>query len=682
MDAGSAKANDVDTSGRDGEVHLDVARLTTELRLSEGVPKGLSVTFKDLFYDVFPRKGLFGPRMQLTLLKGVSGVFNPGQVTALMGPSGSGKTTLLDVLAGRKNSGKIKGKILYGCEAPTKIFLKRHTGYVEQFDTLVENLTVYEMLLYCADLKLPTSVPMVEKKRRVEQLIDYMDLKKVHDTRIGGASQRGISGGQAKRVNICVSIVTDPHILYLDEPTSGLDSFTSEEVMDAVARLARDGITVCATIHSPTPTIFATFDRLMLLAGGRTVYFGPLGEAMRNYFTQHQLDEGVTYHVGRDAEWVVQMVTGADKAGKIDTFVETYIASDLHMRNMRELQGAPALHKQATMAGAIKPLKEMYPEDAAAPSADSELHAATEGHERELGKSPDVKTVPVSYAINVLLYYRIFRNYMDWTFVSARVLDKAIAAGIILSLFANMGRQGNIASYNNVVSALFMWSAQPSFSAAAYLPTLMLERPLYYRELADGLYSPLTYYLIKWVQELILMGPSTLLFSLMIFFAVGMSGNFFIFWLAFLLCQITAVSTAFMFAILLPNLELANGAVPSFGFTLLFFVGYLIPINQIPPWWIWYSYFPCYLRYPFITMMVNEFSGEAYTINNNTILFEQPDGTPVGLNLTVSVDVYLTQYYGVNGQSIAVNLVALACFGAFFAVAGYVLIRLVRWDRR
>lgn len=60
--------------------------------------------------------------------------FAHGQV----GPSGSGKTTLLDVLAGRKTAGKIKGNIMYGNEEPTKAFLRRHTGYVEQFGELTE----------------------------------------------------------------------------------------------------------------------------------------------------------------------------------------------------------------------------------------------------------------------------------------------------------------------------------------------------------------------------------------------------------------------------------------------------------------------------------------------------------------------------------------------------------------
>lgn len=91
--------------------------------------------------------------------------------------------------------------------------------------------------------------------------------------------------GQAKRVNIGVSLITDPQVLFLDEPTSGLDSFTADEVMQYVAKFARSyQRAVCATIHSPTPRTFAVFDRLMLLVCGHVVYAGPCGLPAVNYF--------------------------------------------------------------------------------------------------------------------------------------------------------------------------------------------------------------------------------------------------------------------------------------------------------------------------------------------------------------------------------------------------------------
>ena len=72
------------------------------------------------------------------------------------------------------------------------------------------------MLEYTADMKLPHTKPKVEKVAAVEKIIAKLSLEKCCNTVIGNATQRGISGGQAKRVNIGVSIITDPLVLYLD----------------------------------------------------------------------------------------------------------------------------------------------------------------------------------------------------------------------------------------------------------------------------------------------------------------------------------------------------------------------------------------------------------------------------------------------------------------------------------
>ncbi|KAF5832767.1 P-loop containing nucleoside triphosphate hydrolase protein [Dunaliella salina] len=206
---------------------------------------------------------------RVSLLKGLNGYINPNELTALMGPSGSGKTTLLDVLAGRKNAGVLEGTVLFGSQKPSTAFLRRFTGYVEQFDTLIGMLTVKEMLLYTAEMKRPVSEPYESKAAAVDDVLEKLALMSCKDTLIGNAMVKGISGGQAKRTNIGIALVTNPRVLFLDEPTSGLDSYTSNEVMRNVKQLADGGVTICATIHSPTAYCFSLFNRLMMLVKGR-----------------------------------------------------------------------------------------------------------------------------------------------------------------------------------------------------------------------------------------------------------------------------------------------------------------------------------------------------------------------------------------------------------------------------
>lgn len=207
-----------------------------------------------------------------------------------------------------------------------------NAGYVEQFDTLLDILTVEEMLMYTAELKRPLEQSKKEKKEAVEELIDVLGLESCRSVRIGSPLARGISGGQAKRVNIGIALITNPRVLLLDEPTSGLDSYTSNEVMSVVKSLSNHGITTVATIHSPTPYTFSLFDRVLLMLRGRVVYFGSNGSQLLNFFhssfpTLPGLHEGEN-----EAEWIVDLTTQADRQGRADEFADIYEKSDLKIQ--------------------------------------------------------------------------------------------------------------------------------------------------------------------------------------------------------------------------------------------------------------------------------------------------------------------------------------------------------------
>lgn len=149
-----------------------------------------------------------------------------------------------------------------------------------QDDTLMTTLTVKEAIYYSAQLQLPDSMSISEKRERGEETIREMGLQDAMNTRIGGWSVKGLSGGQKRRVSICIEILKRPKLLFLDEPTSGLDSAASYHVMNKIVQLAKqDGRTIVASIHQPSSEVFQLFHNLCLLSSGRIVYFGNISNA-------------------------------------------------------------------------------------------------------------------------------------------------------------------------------------------------------------------------------------------------------------------------------------------------------------------------------------------------------------------------------------------------------------------
>ena len=153
-----------------------------------------------------------------TILDSLTGMVCPGEIMAILGPSGAGKMTLVEILAGKAKSGRISGRVSFtGGEG-------RQVGFVLQQDILPPQLTVHEALLFAARLRLPESIPDLQKQMRVEEVMEQLGIDKIAGVRIGGSSGRGrgISGGEGRRVSIGLELVVKPDVLILDEPTSGL----------------------------------------------------------------------------------------------------------------------------------------------------------------------------------------------------------------------------------------------------------------------------------------------------------------------------------------------------------------------------------------------------------------------------------------------------------------------------
>ena len=581
------------------------------------------VTFEDVHYSV-PGRGRKAEPIEI--LHGVSGYLRPNELTALMGPSGCGKTTLLDVLAGRKTAGTISGEVLYGGAAPTAGALRQRVGYVEQKDTLCDILTVREMLSYTAALKNDSKMPAADMKALVDTVMEQLRLTECADTVIGNDLKRGVSGGQAKRVNVGLALVTRPDVLFLDEPTTGLDSTMANEVVVVLKELAKSTqCTICATIHSPTGMAFGMFDRLLLLKGGSTTFFGDLsggGAGLRKFFE----GEGFEYpeHMTSYSlcEWVIDIMNGGIGA------VTKYAREREAIEAGRTASNAKGFALAADDASAMA---ERFASSAERKRADEERAALVAAVREEAAQSTTAQRSRIEmttatrnsswHALGTLLRWRTAKAMPTPDFLGPRFGDKVLFSFILMSLYWGVGSDVDPQSVQSTTSVLFMATALNGYGAAAYVPTLVLERPLFYRERNDGCYNSLTYLVWKVLEEGLMALLTTTVYCCATYFAIGMQGTFGYYWLTYYLSSVAGIILAYFFASACPNLEVANAALPTYVTIQLFFGGLFITDDNIPDGWRWAAAID-FLRYPFQSFMLNQFqdTDPVFSVGGETIL--------------------------------------------------------------
>ncbi|EDW25468.1 GL26409 [Drosophila persimilis] len=227
--------------------------------------KKINIGFDNICYS-----GKFGVFQRETkyVLQGPTGYFKSGELSAIVGPSGAGKSTLLNILSGYTTYGYTGDFRVNGNRRDLKAF-KPNVAFIRQDTSLQAFLTVKEAMNFAANLKIGTHMTISEKRERVKSILEALGMYQNRHTMTGQ-----LSGGQKKRLAIALELVNNPPVLILDEPTTGLDSFTSNQLINLLKKLAIEGRTVICTIHQPTALTFAMFDYLYAIAEGRCIYAG------------------------------------------------------------------------------------------------------------------------------------------------------------------------------------------------------------------------------------------------------------------------------------------------------------------------------------------------------------------------------------------------------------------------
>jgi len=343
---------DIETGGMQSQHDNDIEGSSTDADdVFEGLGSTSVFSWQNVNY-VIPYKG--GSRK---LLDNIQGYVKPGTLTALMGESGAGKTTLLNTLAQRIDMGTITGSMLVDGK-PLDTSFNRSTGYVQQQDLHIAELTVRESLQFAARLRRPKSVSDAEKLDYVEKIIKILQMESYSEA-IVGVLGSGLNVEQRKKLSIGVELVAKPSLLlFLDEPTSGLDSQSSWAIINLLRRLAEAGQSILCTIHQPSATLFESFDRLLLLKkGGQTVYFGDIGpnsKTLLSYFERNGARHCESFE--NPAEYILEAI-GAGATASVNEdwhekwknskeFANTTKEIELLMHNSKNNEGTndPEMH--------------------------------------------------------------------------------------------------------------------------------------------------------------------------------------------------------------------------------------------------------------------------------------------------------------------------------------------------
>lgn len=214
---------------------------------------------------VIQADGLVKRFKETTALAGVDFAARRGTVLGLLGPNGSGKTTSVRVLTTLLRPDGGRARILGHDVVRDAPAVRRMIGVTGQYAAVDDALSGTANLVLVARL---LDIPRAAARARAAELIERFGL-----TEAAGRRVRTYSGGMRRRLDLAVSLVGRPDVLFLDEPTTGLDPRHRGEVWDAVRALVADGVTVLLTTQY-LEEADQLADDLVVLDRGRVIAAG------------------------------------------------------------------------------------------------------------------------------------------------------------------------------------------------------------------------------------------------------------------------------------------------------------------------------------------------------------------------------------------------------------------------
>ncbi|KAK4886492.1 hypothetical protein RN001_002763 [Aquatica leii] len=416
----------------------------------------VNIEFQDLTYTV--PQGRKGSKM---ILRSVSGNFRSGQLTAILGPSGAGKSTLLNILAGYKTIGAAGLVLVNGQPREIKQF-RKISRYIMQDNLLQPMLTVQELMMVAADLKLNRELSKDDKLKAVSEILEILRLTPAEHT-----ITNRLSGGEKKRLSVALELINNPPVIFLDEPTTGLDDLASSQCISLLKLLAEGGRTVICSIHSPSARLFSQFDNAYIVAGGQCMFQG-YGQEIIPFLSGIGLTCPKHYN---PADFIIEVASGEYGNEYLDKM-------SLVMDNGRNTSFCKPIDEEIQLGN----------------ESSDQLGAITYARTSSDNFSPYNYDCSIWYQFKILLRRFWIQTFRDSNHLIFKMVLYAVLGVILGSFYLNMGQDGSKAVFNFG----FCYTCVIAFLYLPLMPVLLhfpVEVQMIKREHFNQWYGLTAYYL-------------------------------------------------------------------------------------------------------------------------------------------------------------------------------------------
>jgi ABC-type multidrug transport system ATPase subunit len=498
------------------------------------------------------------------ILRKVNCEARPGEIMAISGPSGAGKSTLLEILAGVIPPSRVSGEVLVNGQPINARCFRRLSGYVAQDEALFPLLTVKETLMYSARLRLPGSFHTAAAI--VQELLKQLGLEHVANVRIGSESNRGISGGEKRRVSVGVDLVHDPGVLLIDEPTSGLDSASALNIILLLKSMAiKQGKTIVLTIHQPGFRILELFDKILLLSNGTVHHHGSLLLLeQRLRFAGHFIPRHVNV-----LEFAIEMT-------------ESLAMEDSEARETEN--SAEAQDEELTRRN---------------PNRYTNIEETIYAN----GRFKEVLILGQRFSHIICRTNQLF---------AARILQAVLGGVVLGTIFMDVMNDSKRHKLQTQIGFFAYSLAFLLSSTTEGLPIFLQERRILKRETSKGAYRVSSYVVSNTLVFLPFLLVVALLYSTPVYWLVGLRrtmDGFLYFLLVVWMVVLMSNSFVACFSALVPNFIMGTSLIAGLVGSFFLFSGYFIAKDDMPKYWIFMHYLSLF-KYPFECFMINEYGGE------------------------------------------------------------------------